>query len=180
MQYVYDDTELLHSCTLLRTVGGVTTPVRRALYTWYQEGDLHGNPGDLKTVTRQVYSGGQWVGSDTRYCRYYLAGESGGYQHGLKYLLEPQAFADLQADPAVSDPFTASDEIVAQYADYYFEYDYLQRATLETVSGGTATYSYALRRQPAIGQRMDARKPSSSFPTARRTSSIPTTSARWC
>ena len=151
LRYVYDDTELLHSCTLLRTVGGVTTPVRRALYTWYQEGDLHGNPGDLKTVTRQVYSGGRWVGKDTRYCRYYLAGESGGYQHGLKYLLEPQAFADFRADHAVADPFTASDEIVAQYADYYFEYDYLQRATLETVSGGLATYTYAYFDNPQSG-----------------------------
>ena len=36
---------------------------------------------------------------------------------------QPAVLRPLGADPEVSDPLTASDFLVAEYADCYFEYD---------------------------------------------------------
>ena len=46
-----------------------------------------------------------------------------GVEDGLKFMLNPAAFARLENDPDVGDPLTASDEKLAQYADFYYEYD---------------------------------------------------------
>ena len=46
-------------------------------------------------------------------------GHPAGLQHGLKFVVGPEAFARLSRE---ADPFTAPDEVVANYADYYFEY----------------------------------------------------------
>ena len=49
--------------------------------------------------------------------------------------MNPAAYDLLAADPGVSDPLTASDAQVAQYADHYYEYDGNARVTKETVRG---------------------------------------------
>ena len=49
----------------------------------------------------------------------------------------------LAADPNVSDPLTASDFFVAQYADFYYEYDESRRVTREAIQGGTRTFSFS-------------------------------------
>ncbi len=41
------------------------------------------------------------------------------------------------------DPLTASDTVVSEYADYYFEYDDQQRVVLETVDAGGESYSFS-------------------------------------
>ena len=63
--------------------------------------------------------------------------------HLLKYVVDPASYDRLAADPQVSDPLTASDAKVAEYADHYFEYDASRRATKSTVEGGARTYTYA-------------------------------------
>ena len=50
-------------------------------------------------------------------------------------------YARLMADPQVSDPLEASDEKIAQYADFYFEYDSERRVTKEVISGGQQTFT---------------------------------------
>ncbi len=55
----------------------------------------------------------------------------------------PASYDGLAADPGVSNPLTAPDSIVAQYADNYFTYDSDGRVTSESVNGGTSTFTYA-------------------------------------
>ena len=87
---------------------------------------------------------------DTSYYRYYPS--YGGFD-GLKYVFNPDSFARLSA--AVADPFTATDQQVAPYADNYFEYDAQRRVSKEVAQGmtcdcsntggqGTFTYSYLM------------------------------------
>ena len=111
--------------------------------TYYAAGEANGNEGDLKTVTYQLLDGTTWKDHETEYFRYYKAGESGGFEHGLKYSLTGAAFTRLKNDPDVTDPFLASDAKVAEYADQYYEYDSEQRATKATIRGGLLTYTYA-------------------------------------
>ena len=101
------------------------------VYTYYSSGDEHGTAGDLRTATEQILSGTRWVDHDTSYYRYYLAGETNGFAHGIKYSLGPDAFARLQEE--VGDPFLATNAQVAQYADNYYEYDADQRVTKSVV-----------------------------------------------
>ena len=62
--------------------------------------------------------------------------------HLLRYVVQPEAYARLAADPNVSNPLTASNALVAQYADFYYEYDHERRVTLEMVQGGSRTYEF--------------------------------------
>ncbi len=165
LQYVYNtDTgdPLLSNVTLQRKVNsGSWQNISRASYTYYAYQEDNGIEGDLKTVTTQKWSGSQWDDTGTSYFRYYTplvlpssssssSSSSGGggdippqnpRAHLLKYVLEPDAFARLDAD--VADPFTASDATVAQYADYYFEYDTSRRVTRESVHGASQTFDFA-------------------------------------
>ena len=115
--------------------------IRRMVYTYYSTGDEHGTAGDLRTATEQILSGTRWVDHDTSYYRYYLAGETNGFAHGIKYSLGPDAFARLQEE--VGDPFLATNAQVAQYADNYYEYDADQRVTKSVVNGGLHTYTFS-------------------------------------
>ena len=63
--------------------------------------------------------------------------------HLLKYAVDPASYARLAADAQVSDPLTASEAKVAEYADYYFEYDSERRVTKESVRGGSMSYEFA-------------------------------------
>src|SRR5262249_20373303 len=53
-----------------------------------------GNAGDLMKVVVRDAAG---TALDTKYYRYYTAGQSGGYQHGLRYEFGPQSYARLAA-----------------------------------------------------------------------------------
>jgi hypothetical protein len=138
---------LLSNITLRRKINsGSWTTVRQVDYTYYDGTQSYGNAGDLmKAVVRD----GSGNALDTSYYRYYTAGQSGGYQHGLRSVFNPQSYARLAA--AYSDPTMATDAQVAPYADLYFEYDSLQRVSTEIVQGagdssstgdGTYTFSY--------------------------------------
>ena len=58
------------------------------------------------------------------------AGQSRGFVHGLKYVLEPVSYARLAE---VADPMTAPDSQLMQYADYHFRYNAARRVTRESV-----------------------------------------------
>ena len=122
-----------------RTTGSeAPTSVSRVIYTYYESGDPHGDEGMLLSDTTQIYNADtdQWEDVKTQMYRY---DPSNGL---LRYVLHADGFADLVADPNVSDPFTAPDSIVAQYADGYFEYDELDRLTTRQVHGGLRSYTY--------------------------------------
>jgi hypothetical protein len=144
---------LLANVTLRRQVnGGAWNTVRQVAYDYYTNADTFGNAGDLKTAVIQDGAGNT---IDTKYYRYYKDSSGSGYTDGLKYLFNPPSFTRLQAHLVGSGytPFTAPDNMVAAYADNYFEYDYNQRVTKEVAQGtgcsvctgglGAFTYSYS-------------------------------------
>lgn len=146
----------LQFCTVRRQINsGSWKNIVRCEYTYYGSNDSSGSLGDLRTATRQVWettqsssssSGDSWSDVATEYYRYYLGGDLNGDAHDLKYILEAEAFAKLSAD--VGNPFTASDAVVALYANNYFEYDFDDRAVLERVFAGAKTITYAYERNP--------------------------------
>jgi hypothetical protein len=69
--------------------------------------------------------------------RYYKAGETKGFTHGLKYIFEPADYARFVS--AVTNPLTVSDTVATQYATKYYEYDINRRVVLEKTEGGTLT-----------------------------------------
>ncbi|MBL9090226.1 MAG: IPT/TIG domain-containing protein [Planctomycetaceae bacterium] len=162
-QYTYEYTGTsLTTVTIQRNVESAGwTPVRRAVYTYYGESDDHGLPGDLRTVEIQTPATGSsssvdWGTESKSYYRYYK-GESSeaGFAHALKLVVGPEAFRRLEA--AASDPFEASDALVAQFADQYFEYDDEQRVTREVVDAGTYGYDFTYEENAAF----DANDPNS-------------------
>jgi RHS repeat-associated protein len=138
---------LMQNVTLRRQVnGGSWTTIRQVAYTYYDGVLAHGNANDLRTAAIEDGSGNVL---DTKYYRYYVT-ESGGYQHGLKYVFNADSYARLVAALGTSID-TLTDTQVAPYADNYFEYDSSKRVTKEIVqglgcsscSGGQGTYLFA-------------------------------------
>ncbi|MCG8650769.1 MAG: DUF6531 domain-containing protein, partial [Pirellulales bacterium] len=118
--------------------GSTWTDIRRAKYDYYTgneaAGEAHGTSNDLKLVTTQVKQSGNWEDVSKSYYRWYKLGETGGFEGGLKYVVGPQAYADMLADNLT--PESASNNDVAAYADHYFEYDTDKKVTKEIASGG--------------------------------------------
>lgn len=153
-QYVYEylssgpNAGRLLYVTLRRLIPGtaVYSNIRRMRYEYYVAGDSHGSLGDLKLVVSQLPQGTGWIDHETSYYRYWKDSACGrGFQHGLKFSLGPDAFARLSA---AADPFTACDELVAQFADRYFEYDGQQRVTHTSTAAGTQPYSLVIEPRP--------------------------------
>ena len=160
-QFLYDYSEdseidlLLLSVTLRRKVDtGSWQNVKRVVYTYYDGTTAHGANGDLESATTQTWTGSEWQDTGTSMYRYYLGSPSsssssssssgaGDSAHLIRYVVEPEAFERLAADPNVTDPLNASDAIVALYADFYFEYDGEHRVTKETAKGGSMEFSFA-------------------------------------
>jgi len=137
-------TRLEHVTLRRRVDDGEWQNLQRVCYTYYASGDDHGSLGDLKTAAQQGPSGESWSDGDTHYYRYYLDSAGGvGFAHGLKYALDPAAYAALCADAEVADPLAASDSKVAQYARYSFEYDADRRVTKERVYGASRQYEFS-------------------------------------
>jgi len=139
---------LMQSVTVRREASPITE-IRRMVYSYYEENEDFGNEGDLKTATEQLLDGTTWVDHETFYYRYYKDGDPNGFQHGIKFVLKPQAFARLSEDAQVSDPLEASNQKVAEYADNYYEYDQDHRATKSVTHGGLLTYTFSYgKRNP--------------------------------
>lgn len=130
---------LLQNVTLRRqTNGGSWTNIRQVTYTYYDGVLAHGKANDLRTATIKDGSGNTL---DTTYYRYYVT-EAGGYQHGLKYVFNPESYSRLVAALGTSID-TLTDSQVSPYGDNYFEYDTNKRVTKETTQGGLYVHLYA-------------------------------------
>jgi RHS repeat-associated protein len=147
---------LMSSETLRRQVGGGSwVTVRQVSYTYYDGTESYGNLGDLKKAQIKDAAGNVL---ETKYYRYYVAGETGGYEGGLKYVVEGASYSRLAA--AVSNPETATDSQVATYADYAFQYNSDMRVSQVVVQGagcsscssgqGTYTYTYTTSGNTAL------------------------------
>mgnify|MGYP000858361248 CR=1 FL=1 len=142
-----DNAERLTRAThYLRDETGTLQKVREADYVYYGEGETHGSLGDLKTVTVTDYSAAGADPGRTSYYRYVCLA-SGARR--IKYALDPEAWERLSGDPRVSDPFTASDEIVADYADHAFEYHADGSVTAEYTAGGAQRITYSFEQGTA-------------------------------
>jgi RHS repeat-associated protein len=128
-----------------------TVQIRRAALAYFGTDDPGGNAGDLMTISLQTLEGSEWVNITTDYFRYYTQNYDGtsatqpGYVHGLKYVLGPAAFARLSRQ---ANPYTAPDDVVAKYADRYYEYTQLtgtdpRRVTKSVCNGGTLPHTFA-------------------------------------
>ncbi len=137
---------LLQYATLTRS-DATTVQIRRLAMTYYGDGDAGGMPGDLMTVALQTLDGSEWATISTEYCRYYVENYDAqpGYPHGLKFVVGPEAFVRLSRE---ANPLLAPDSVVANYADYYFEYTYLvggnnsRRVTKSVTDGGTLPHVF--------------------------------------
>lgn len=113
---------------------GAWNEIRRVQYEYYGSTDLFGNLGDLKRSRVQVPAGSGWTDTKIRYYRYYTANTTIGFQHGLKFVLNPAAYNRMLAD--------SLDPQLAGYANFYYEYDSQRRATREIVDAGSRTFTF--------------------------------------
>ncbi|MEM9701761.1 MAG: hypothetical protein AAF907_04895, partial [Planctomycetota bacterium] len=76
-----------------------------------------------------------------------------GLKHGLRYAVKGESYARL-ASAVGGSAFIdgASNAVVAQYADYGFEYDGERRVTKETVDGGSRTETFAYIDNPSYSE----------------------------
>ena len=140
--YAYNGDGQATALTLRSQVnGGAWNPIRKVVYEYYADGESYGSPGDLKRARTQVPQGGGWADVQIHYYRYYLSGDPNGFVHGLKYVVKPNTYATMTADGL--DPTSVADAVLAQYADQFLQYDSSQRVTLETLDGGSRTYTFA-------------------------------------
>lgn len=148
--FAYDDNTDITSVTLRRQVGmGGWLDVRRAVYSYFGDSEDFGSLGDLKHVRIQEPTSTSWSDIRQTAYRYYKDGEPDGFIHGLKFVIEPSTYQKMINNSV--DPLTASDSIVATYADYYFEYNVDRRATLERVDGGSRAFGFDYTVGPGSG-----------------------------
>jgi YD repeat-containing protein len=116
--------------------------VRRVVFSYYTSTEARGNLGDLCLADVQEWDAGTGTWSSVRksHYRYYRTGDANGFEHGLKYALQPTAYEQMRA--AGIDPLRASETELASFADYYFEYDGSKRVSLERIMGGLEAYSF--------------------------------------
>ncbi len=141
--YTYDaGTEITNLLLRSQVGGGAWTSIRNVVYEYHPGTDSFGSLGDLKRVRVQVSnSSGTFVDNKIYYYRYYVSGESNGFVHGLKYVVNPAAYANMVA--AGLDPTSISNATLAQSADQYLQYDVSRRVTLESLDSGSRTYTFA-------------------------------------
>ena len=127
--------------TITHKVNG--QPVRRSNYEYHSRSETGGVQGDLKTAQVEQYdpATGSWTEISKSYYRYYSSFASPGFPSGLKFSVGPEAYSRMLK--AGIQPEKATDSQLAGYADYYFEYDFYQRVTRETVNGGAQNYTFS-------------------------------------
>ena len=135
----------LASVTLV--INGVQ--VKRSSYTYY-DGEAGGSLGDLKGVLIERYDTGTgaWTTINRKHSRYYVSGDTNGFVHGLKFLVRGTAYQRMV--DAGLDPETAPEATLANYANFYFEYDSQQRVSRERVQGGRREFSFSYETNPTV------------------------------
>jgi RHS repeat-associated protein len=127
--------------TVTLQINGVAQ--RRVNYTYYASGSANGLANDLQSAQVQQWNPttSAWDTIRTSYYRYYTTSSSIGFEHGLKYIVGGQAYANMVL--AGLTPATATDAQVADYADNYFQYNSSKQVTLEATKGGLYTSAFA-------------------------------------
>jgi hypothetical protein len=97
--------------------GGAWNTIRQVAYVYYGSSESYGTQHDLKYVN--IEDGSTNI-LQTKYYRYFVTGDTGGYPGGLRDIFEPDSYARLKA--AFADPTTQQDSAVAPYADRSFQY----------------------------------------------------------
>lgn len=153
--YQYDASDRVTSVLLRRQLGaGAWQDVRQAVYEYYNGTESFGSLGDLKRVRIQVPTSSGWTDSDISYYRYYTSSDlSNGFIHGLKFVVEPTAYARMLEKGL--DPLTISDEDLAKYADNLFQYDGMQRVVLERIEAGSRTFTFEYTEGSSAGNPND-------------------------
>lgn len=131
------------SVKLTRQVNsGPVENILKVEYTYYSSTNQpsFGDVNALETAKRYEWKSGAWQPLDSSYYRYWLKGQQNDYPGLLKYVVNPESFEKMTA--AGHNPLTASDAIIAQYADYYFEYDGQHRASREITDGGSQEFTF--------------------------------------
>jgi RHS repeat-associated protein len=128
--------------------GGSSAELRKVEYTYFGSSDTYGNAGDLKMV--RVLTPGDAVIS-RQYFRYYKPEEADGFAGALKMAVLDASFE--RAAAALTDPTTATDAQLDDFADLHYKYDASRRVSEARVQGlgcsmcsggvGTYTYTYA-------------------------------------
>ncbi|HEY8747521.1 MAG TPA: fibronectin type III domain-containing protein, partial [Tepidisphaeraceae bacterium] len=141
LNYTYNSAGKVAAVEMDRLIGSTLTAVRTASYEYYDGSTPFGQAGALARVTiTQGTSSGTVVNHEL-----YRYDPSSGL---LTYVVEGGSYEKFAADAGVSNPLTASNTIVSQYADEAFTYfgpaDGTKNGKVKTQSlnGGTYTYQY--------------------------------------
>lgn len=86
-------------------------------FVYYDGTGDFGNLGDLKRVRIQAWEDAAWEDTAIHYYRYYQDEEEHGFEHGLKFVVRPAAYARMTEDSL--DPLSVSNAVLSQYADQY-------------------------------------------------------------
>ena len=92
-------------------------------------GDSAGTDNELKMITIQDGSSNVL---DRSYFRYWLSGQTNGYDQALKFVLKGESY-DRMVQAGLT-PTTSTNTQLAGYADHTFEYDDQFRVTLENTN----------------------------------------------
>ena len=126
-----------------KTGSGSWVTDRTALMDYYSgTGDSAGTDNELKMIT--VQDGSSNV-LDRSYFRYWLSGQTNGYNQALKFVLKGESYNRMVQ--AGLTPTTATNTQLAGYADHYFEYDDQFRVTLENTNA-FGSYGFAYTTNP--------------------------------
>ena len=119
-----------------------STNVQRATYTYYGSSESHGSLGDLKRVHVEMWDGSSWESVGYTYYRYYKSGDSNGFAHGIKYIVDQEGYQRL-VDNGITPETTDDEPYIAGVAVSYFEYDGSKRVKKKKITGGEYTYDFA-------------------------------------
>ena len=119
----------------------------QATYTYYDGSGAFGNLGDLWTAVLATWDESpSWHTTGTTLYRYYQDAAGGtGFQHGLKYVVEPATYQQMVADSL--DPLTGLDPTLAEYAGLLLRiqrYDRSPRGALRLWTEGRTTIHFPL------------------------------------
>jgi len=134
-----------------RTNSGSWENIEQVQYNYFDGTTSFGSAGDLRVCTKRAWDAATdaFVAPKATLYRYYKANveASIGFEHGLKYVMSPASWQRAVDDGL--DPGTMSDNVFAQYADMYYEYEpSTRRVTLWRTNGGTQQFTLSYSSNP--------------------------------
>jgi len=148
LEYTWDSASRISSIMHKQWDGSAIQSIRRVSYAYHTGADSFGNLGDLKTVTTEVASGGNWITGETYYYRYYKSGDPKGKKHMLKMAFFPEEFRYFAETFGTTACFSVADSIALDFSKKYYEYDSDGRVVLEKVDQNSKTISLEYTEYP--------------------------------